>query len=233
MEPSHANAVLNLFYDVASTLPLGWGSPAVWGPQQVAVTMMNLLRPGTMHSYKTCLPELHAGIGQERWGWTRAPDPRGLSDARMRCGTEPLVACAQEAINRAVAMAAACAADQRGLLGRSLAAFDGTDLLLFEDPGTRHRFGGRNQSEREAGRPTTRVDGLGMGYRASHSAGLGLVSLWQRRAGGRAEAVADSQPGDYCGLRSRISQPSVFARYGAGKARFRDSHDRQRVSGLE
>ena len=154
MEPSHANAVLNLFYDVASTLPLGWGSPAVWGPQQVAVTMMNLLRPGTMHSYKTCLPELHAGIGQERWGWTRAPDPRGLSDARMRCGTEPLVACAQEAINRAVAMAAACAADQRGLLGRSLAAFDGTDLLLFEDPGTRHRFGGvTNQNGKPVGQP--------------------------------------------------------------------------------
>lgn len=154
MESSHATAVLDLFYDVAADLPLGWNSPGMWGPQQVAVTVMSLLRPGTTQSYKTCLPSLQVAVGRERWGWKRPPDPRGLSDARLRCGVGPLLACAHAARDRAVAMAAACSADQRGPLGRPLAAFDGTDLLIFENPGTRHRFGGvTNQEGKPVGQP--------------------------------------------------------------------------------
>ena len=106
MESSHATAVLDLFYDVASALPLGWNSPGVWGPQQVAVTVMSLVRPGTTQSYKTCLPLLQTAVGRERWGWRRPPDPRGLSDARLRCGVGPLLVCAHAARDRAVAMAA-------------------------------------------------------------------------------------------------------------------------------
>jgi len=142
MDTSNASAVLDMFYDVTSVLPMDWGRAGLWGPQQVVVTVVSLLRPGTTQSYKTCLPVVAADVGRLRWGWERVPDPRGLSDARMRCGSAPMVACALACRDRALALAAKSAADQRGPLGRPLAAFDGTDLLLFEAPGTRQRFGG-------------------------------------------------------------------------------------------
>jgi hypothetical protein len=46
MDSSHASAVLDMFYDVASALPMDWGGAGLWGPQQVVVTVMSLLRPG-------------------------------------------------------------------------------------------------------------------------------------------------------------------------------------------
>lgn len=148
MDSSHVSAVLDMFYDVASAFPTGWGGgTGLWGPQQVVVTMMHLLRPGTTQSYKTCLPAVQSEIGRVRWGWERAPDPRGCSDARMRCGVAPVRDCADRCRDRAVALAAACAPDQRGPLGRPMAAFDGTDLLVFEDPGTRSRFGGVSDAD--------------------------------------------------------------------------------------
>lgn len=51
-------------------------------------------------------------------------------------------------------MAKACPATERGPLGRPLAAFDGSDILLFETPGTRTRFGGLHDAEgRAVGQP--------------------------------------------------------------------------------
>jgi hypothetical protein len=136
-----------MFYDVASALPMDWGGAGLWGPQQVVVTVMSLLRPGTTQSYKTCLPAVQTAVGRSRWGWERAPDPRGFSDARMRCGAAPMRTAALAARDRALALAATSAPDQRGPLGRPMAAFDGTDLLVFEDPGTRSRYGGVTNAE--------------------------------------------------------------------------------------
>lgn len=154
MDSSHASAVLNLFYDVASALPMDWGGAGLWGPQQVVVAVMSLLRPGATQSYKTCLPAVEAAVGRSRWGWKRVPDPRGFSDARMRCGSAPMRVAALAARDRALALAATSAPDQRGPLGRPLAAFDGTDLLVFEDPGTRSRFGGVTNAEgKSVGQP--------------------------------------------------------------------------------
>lgn len=142
MDSSHASSVIDMFYDVASSLPRDFGHGGWWGPQQVAVTTMHLLRPGSIQSYKTVLPAVQADIGRRRWGWDRVPDPRGYSDARLRCGVAPFKACADRCRDRALALAKACSPEQRGPWGRTLAAFDGTDLLVFEDPGTRKRFGG-------------------------------------------------------------------------------------------
>jgi hypothetical protein len=154
MDISHANTCIDTFYDVANRLPATWSGRGVWGPQQTAVTLVCLRRPGKTQSYRTCLPDVHRDVGKHRWGWTTEPDPRGFTDARSRLGAEPMVACAHECRDRALDIAKACAKAERGPLGRPIAAFDGTDILLFDIPGTRTRFGGpRDGSGRAIGQP--------------------------------------------------------------------------------
>jgi len=154
MDSSHATACINTFYDVADTLPTTWTGHGIWGPQQTAVSLVCLRRPGKTQSYRTCLPDVQRDVGKQRWGWTTEPDPRGFTDARSRLGAEPMVACARVCRDRALDMAKACVATERGPLGRPLATFDGTDVLLFETPGTRTRFGGlRDASGHAVGQP--------------------------------------------------------------------------------
>ena len=69
MDSLHASAVPEMFYDVASALPTGWNGPGLWGPQQVAMTVMNPLRPGPTQSYKICLP----AVEQTNWWNIDAP----------------------------------------------------------------------------------------------------------------------------------------------------------------
>jgi hypothetical protein len=111
-------------------------------------------RPGKIQFYRTCLPDVQRDVGKHRWGWTTEPDPRGFTDARSRLGAEPMVACARVCRDRALDMAKACVATERGPLGRPLASSDGTDVLLFETPGTRTRSGDlRDASGHAVGRP--------------------------------------------------------------------------------
>ena len=142
METSHASACIDTFYDVASALPTTWTGSGIWGPQQTAVTLVCLRRPGSIQSYRTCIPDVQHDVGKQRWGWITEPDPRGFSDARTRLGVQPMVDLAHLCRNRALALAKECSSTERGPLGRPMAAFDGTDVLLFDTPGTRTRFGG-------------------------------------------------------------------------------------------
>ena len=154
MDISHANAFINTFYDVADTLPTTWTGRRIWGSQQTAVTLVCLRRPGKTQSYRTCLPDVQRDVGKQRWGWTTEPDPRGFTDARSRLGAKPMVDCARACRDRALDMAKASLATERGPLERPLAAFYGSDILLFDTPGTRTCFGGLHDAEgRAVGKP--------------------------------------------------------------------------------